>query len=357
MNAAITGASGFFGGALTRALCARGDCVRTLVRRPAAAAELESVGATTILGELTRPDGCDGFVQRGDIVFHAAARVDMSGRWEKFQQTTIEGTRHLLAAALPAKPQRFVYISSGGVYSTDGKDKSCSADRTPARPSSYNFYGRAKLAAENLVRAECDRAGCEWTILRLGFLYGEGNKALYRHIVPLARTNRFWIIGPGCNRIATLYIDDAVRATILAGEAAIAAGKIYDLASDEPVTQKEFFEATADALDLPRPTRHADRWMAIVAGWLTDRISQWYGHESHVTRAGVALVSANQVVDSSRIREELGWRPEISFAEGMRRMREWYLIAAQELANTEFRNSKSNQPSPTDPTVARTGSN
>ena len=330
MNAAVTGASGFFGGALARALLARGDTVRALVRRPEAAGALSEIGVEPFMADLTDAKSCAGFVREGDVVFHSAARVDMNGRWEKFQRTTIDGTRNLLAAALPHRPRRFVYISSGGVYNTNGKATSFRADRTPACPRPYNFYGRAKLAAEALVREACVRAGCEWTILRLGFLYGVGNQALFNHLVPMAKERKLAIIGSGRNRIATLYIDDAVRAAILAGDSPCAVDQIYDVAGDEPVTQKEFYDATTDALNLPRVTRRVDRWMAMVVAWAADRLSQWYDYESHVTRAGVALMSADQVVDSSRIREDLDWCPEISFAEGMRRLRAWYLEMASQ---------------------------
>ncbi|MFQ5806913.1 MAG: NAD-dependent epimerase/dehydratase family protein [Phycisphaerae bacterium] len=332
MNAAVTGGSGFFGTALVKALLARGDCVRALVRREEAAAEMHALEVQPLMGDLTEPDGCDGLVAEGDLVFHAAAWVDMSGPWERYQRTTIEGTRHLLAAALPRRPRRFVYISSGAVYAPGaGRGGFCAA-RTPTRPASYNFYGRAKLEAERLVRSECERSGCPWTILRLGFLFGAGNRAFLNHFVPLAKRNRLFIIGSGDNRIATLYIDDAVRATVLASTQPTAAGKVYDVANDEPVTQREFIDATTEALDLPRCRRRIRKRVALVGAWLIERLSNWTGREAHISRALVALMSTDQVVDAGRIRAELGWRPEVSFAEGMRRTQEWHRRLQRELA-------------------------
>jgi len=324
MNAAVTGGSGFFGGALTRALLERGDGVRVLTRSAAAAEKVRRLGAEPVPGELTQAGSFENFIRAGDVVFHAAARVDMAGRWEKFQRTTIDGTLNLLAAALPRKPKRFVYISSGGVYAMNRKlTAPIRADRTPARPCRYNFYGRAKLAAEQLVRRECERAGCEWTILRLGFLYGAGNTALLNHFVPLVESKRMYIIGAGRNRIAALYIDDAVQAALLAGEKPEGAGKIYDVAGDEPVTQKEFVRATCDALGLPTKQKRTLRGAAMFVAWITDCLSNWANHESHISRAAVALMCSDQNVDSGRIRDELGWEPKIDFAEGMRRTREW----------------------------------
>jgi nucleoside-diphosphate-sugar epimerase len=327
MNVVVTGASGFFGSALVRALLERGDAVRALVRRPEAAAELRAAGAETVLGDLTAPGGCDGLVSAGDVVIHTAARVDMSGRWKDFRRTTVEGTRNLLAAALPRGPRRFVYISSGAVYAPTVDPGGFCAERTPARPPRYNFYGRAKLVAESLVRAECERVDCPWTIVRLGFLYGAGNRALLQHLAPLARRNKLFIVGNGENRIATLYVDDAVRATLLAATHPQAAGKIYDVASAEPVTQREFLDATTWILGLPRTRRRISRGAAFVGAWLIEQWSHWANRQPHISRAAVALMSTDQFVDTSRIRREVGWRPEVSFAEGTRRMRESYTQA------------------------------
>jgi len=332
MNAAVTGASGFFGMALVKVLLRRGYRVRALVRRQEAARQMGALGAEPVLGDLTEPNGCDKLVADGDAVFHAAARVDMSGRWEKFQRTTIAGTRHLLAAALPRQPRRFVYISSGAVYAPAAALGGFCADRTPTRPAAYNFYGRAKLAAERLVRSECERSGCPWTILRLGFLFGAGNRALLNHLVPLAKCNRLFIIGPGNNRIATLYIDDAVRATVLAATQPAAEYKIYDVASDEPVTQRQFIDAMTDTLDLPRTNRRIRKGAALFSAWLIEQLSSWTDREAHISRAVVTLMSVDQMVDTRRIRAELGWRPEVSFVEGMRRTREWHRRVLREAA-------------------------
>jgi nucleoside-diphosphate-sugar epimerase len=335
MNAAVTGATGFFGMALVKVLLQRGYRVRALVRRREAARQMRALGAEPVLGDLTEPNGCDELVADGDAVFHAAARVDMSGRWEKFRRTTIDGTRHLLDAALPRQPRRFVYISSGAVYTPVAAPSGFCADRTPTRPAAYDFYGRAKLAAERLVRSACERSGCPWTILRLGFLYGAGNRALLNHLVPLAKLKRLFIIGPGNNRIATLYVDDAARATVLASTQPAAEYKIYDVASDEPVTQRQFIDATTDALDLPRTNRRIRKGVALFSAWLIERLADWTGHEAHISRAVVTLMSTDQVMDTRRTRTELGWRPEVSFAEGMRRTQEWHRRLVSKPANSD----------------------
>jgi nucleoside-diphosphate-sugar epimerase len=250
--------------------------------------------------------------------------VDLKGGWTEFRKLTIEGTQRLLEAALPAGPARLVYVSSAGVYSPGVAGCRFCAERTPAEPAGYNLYGRAKLAAEDLIRTECQRAGCEWTIVRLGATYGPYKRSLLTHFRPMLERGRLWFVGRGDNAIAALYVDDAAEALVRAGAHPAAAGKIYDVAGDERITQREWFDATADALELPRPRRHVPRMVAYAAAAAAEAWARVRGTDPPFNRAMVVLVSTDQLLDSGRARAELGWRPRVSFAEGIRRTHAWY---------------------------------
>ncbi|MHC5009435.1 MAG: NAD-dependent epimerase/dehydratase family protein [Planctomycetota bacterium] len=322
MRVALTGAGGFLGTALIRAWRDEGEAVRALVRRPAEAGRLEVEGVRSLAFELGRGAAPHGFVEPGDVLVHAAARVAMSGPTRAFERDTVQATRDLLRAAIPVRPSRVVYVSSGAVYAVGKRPGGYAAGRTPARPHACNAYGRAKRAAEDVVRSACERAGCPWTILRLGFLYGPGNRALLRPLVPLLERRILRVLGHGTNRIATLHVDDAARAVLLAARHPAAVGRIYDVASDERVTQAAFLRATATALGLPEPT---SRVPARLAYWGAGALELWSGVTGRpplFSRAMVGLLAVDQVLDATRIREELGWRPRVSFAEGVHRLRQ-----------------------------------
>jgi nucleoside-diphosphate-sugar epimerase len=325
MQAAVTGGTGFLGQAIVRLLAPQAESVRVLVRRPEDDDRIRGAGGEPIRGDLSDPAGFGALFRPDDVVFHCAARVEMTGKWEDFRRTTIEGTRRVLEAALRCGPRRFVYVSSAAVYSKSAAaDGPLSASRTAARPARYNLYGRSKTEAERVVRSECQRAGCSWVILRPVFIYGPGNRVLVRNFSRLLPRGRLFIIGSGKNRISTAYIDDSAEAVVLAGLHPKAHGKTYDIASDEAVSQIDFVNATADALDMPRPQRHIPVRLAFAAAWAADVVARLPGREMAFTRAMVDLMSTDQAVDTRLIREELGWQHKTRFAEGMRRMREWY---------------------------------
>jgi len=322
---ALTGGTGFLGQALIRFLVPAVEQVRALVRRPEDENRMRSWGAVPVRGDLLVPAGCNGLVGKGHTLIHSAARVDLTGTLAEFRETTVEGTRRLLAVALPSQPSRVVYVSSAVVYSPAAQGAPMCAERTPVEPASFNYYGRAKLEAENVVREQCDRAGCPWTIIRLGFLYGPENRAMESHFMPLINKRWLFIVGSGENRIATLYIDDAARAVVLAATSPAAANRIYDVASDEPVTQCQFMDGTCDAMGLPRSRQQVGCGLAHFASGAVDLFSRVTGVKFSFSRAMVALMSADQVVDAGRIRTELGWRPEVTFEEGIRLTRQWWL--------------------------------
>jgi 2-alkyl-3-oxoalkanoate reductase len=319
MNAAVTGGTGFLGQALLRLLVPAAESVRVLVRRTEDMERVRSLGADPVRGDLTAASGCNGLVREGDTVFHAAARVDLRGRWSAFRETTIEGTRRLLDAALARKPARFVYVSSGGVY-LGGKS---AGGRPVACPARHDLYSRAKLAAEGVVQRACDRAGCPWAILRLGVLYGPGGRSWVEYFQLLRRQGWFRLIGDAHNRIATLYIDDAARAVILCGIHPAASAQIYDVASEEGVTQDQFVNGLAAAFGLPPVRRRVSRRIAIAAAFAAECAARLFGREPPFNRTMIGIIAVDQMLDTTPLRD-LGWRPEVTFAEGVRRTAEWY---------------------------------
>lgn len=312
MTVALTGGSGFLGAAILRVARARGAHVRALFRQATAAAKQRAAGVEPHVGDLLDAGSLAGFVQPGDVVVHAAARVDLTTRWEDYVRGTIDTTRTLLDAALPARPAKFVYVSSAAVYGRGGREP-LRADRSRAAPPGDMFYARAKLAAERLVAQRCAAAGVPWAAVRLSFLYGPGNAELRRSLTRMQDHKRLFIVGPGANRIATLHIDDAAEAVWAAAHAPESHG-VYDAASDEHVTQEQFVNVHTAQFGLPHITIRFPAWMSFLFAGAVEWAAARRGATPFVTRAMVRLMSADQVVDAGRLQRECGWRARRTFA-------------------------------------------
>ena len=141
----------------------------------------------------------------------------------------------------------------------------------------------------------------------------------------VVRWGRLRIVGRGNNLIASLNVDDAARAALLCGTHPAADRRVYDVASDEPVTQREFINAVADALGQPPLVRRVPYRLAFLVAGVAECLEKTLGRPARVTRAMVTLMAVDQLVDTGAIRLELCWRPQTCFADGMKQMKQWYL--------------------------------
>ncbi|MCG8407213.1 MAG: NAD-dependent epimerase/dehydratase family protein [Phycisphaerales bacterium] len=325
MKALVTGGTGFVGGHLIRQLREQGDTVRALVRPTSHRSVLESLSAESVVGDLDDHDSLRRACEGCDIVYHSAARVEMVGTEEEFHRTTVAGTERLLTAAAQQGVKRFVHVSSCGVY----HPKIFATGRvinefTPTpEPPAWFPYGRAKLLAEHSVREQCPPE-MEWVIIRLGYLYGPGNRAMRTHVEPAMRDSTMHIIGDGQNEMAFVYVSDAVRAVVLAGRCLEAAGKILIAGCNEWITQQEYFDAMADGFGIPRIKKRMPYSIAFFFGWLGELLIRSGPRRTALRRAAIALTGLPQRLRCDYTQELLNWQPEVEFPEGIRAAFDWY---------------------------------
>ncbi|MBK8269192.1 MAG: NAD-dependent epimerase/dehydratase family protein [Planctomycetes bacterium] len=184
-------------------------------------------------------------------------------------------------------------------------------------------YGRAKLRAEEVVRAESPPE-MEWVIVRLGYLYGPRNRTIKTHVEPAMRDRTMSILGKGDNAMAFTYVTDVVRAIALAGRVPAAARQILIAAGREHVTQRQYFDAMADIIGIPRIRKRTPYWLAYLAGWVGEYVIRGGPRRGTIRRASIALTGLPQHVKCEHTQKLLGWAPEVSFEEGMRNAAQWF---------------------------------
>ncbi len=324
MKVLVTGGTGFVGSHLIEQLRAGGDTVRALVRPGGNRAFAQSLGAEIATGDLDDLDSLRAACEGCEMVYHSAARVEITGTEAEFHRTTVAGTARLLAAAVERKVRRFVHLSSCGIYppSLLAQGVVITESTPTAEPPSWFPYGRAKYHAERMVREKS--AGMEWVILRLGYVYGPRNRTLRTHLSPILRDRIMMIIGDGTNEMAMVYVDDAVRAVVLAAHCPEARSRVLLVAGDEQITQRDYFDALTDGFGIPRISKHVPYRVAYFCGWLGERLLSSGPRQAVMCRAAIALTGLPQRVRCDATRDLLGWKPEVPFAEGMRRTFEWY---------------------------------
>jgi len=328
MRAFVTGGGGFLGGAIVRALQARGDDVTSYARGDYPA--LAAIGVQHVRGDLADRAALTRAMAGHDVVFHVAALVAPFGDPKAFDRANIEGTKNVLDAMIEAGVANLVFTSTPSVVH-DGKD-ACGVDESKPYPAVHLCdYFRTKAAAEVLVREANGRAIAGGRVLRTTCLrphgvFGPGDTSLMPLLIKRAKAGRLRIIGDGETRVDWCYVDNAVDAHLLAAASlasaeALAAGKTYFVANDEPVNPWAFFNDILSRLSLPQVSKRVSLGLATTAGGLAEGAWSLFGlsGEPPGTRAMASVLGTSHWFDLTAAKRDLGYAPRVSLAEGVSR--------------------------------------
>jgi|FLYL01.1.fsa_nt_gi nucleoside-diphosphate-sugar epimerase len=327
MTSLVTGASGFLGSHIVERLLARGEQVRALVRPTSDTRFLRDVGAELATGDVTDPESLHRALDGVDTVYHAAAYVSDWGPWSRFREVTVRGTANMLRAAADAGVKRFLHVSTDGVYALRALSRGVTEDAPLERRFGWlDYYRRSKAEAERLARRYGAEGRLPVTIIRPALIIGERDGSMLPGIAAFLRSKNAVCIGSGENRLPCVYAGDVAEAAILAAANENAAGRVYNVVSDEHVTQRTLFEAVARATGVPPPRRSLpvplvyalafgmEAWCVLVR---RRRV------RPELTRFAVVLLAYDYQEDATRARNELGWRPLVGMNEAVRRYVEW----------------------------------
>jgi nucleoside-diphosphate-sugar epimerase len=303
----VTGASGFIGQVLVRALAEQGWSVRGGVRS-AASHPLRGVEYAIV------PDLCDTRAVRDAVagvshVVHAAALAHVSARTggDEFRRVNVEGTRVLLESAVAAGAGAFLFVSSVAAASRGVERLSQASQGAPDGP-----YGRSKLEAEQLVRALAAEAGIAAPVLRLPMVYGPGMKGNPLRLFRLVQRGVPLPIAGVRNRRSMLFSGNLAAAVAAALEDPAAVDTVFHLADAESLSTSALVAHIATALGtrarqfaVPLPVL---RLGAAAAGMVT---------AGRIGRDALDKLASTLVVDDGTLRERLGVQPPYDLATGL----------------------------------------
>lgn len=325
----VTGATGLLGSHIVEQLVRRSQPVRALVRANSDTNWLKGRPVELIEGDITDPVSLENACRGVECVYHAAAQVGDWGAWKQFVRVTIDGTANMLAAALAAGVKRFVHISSISTYGQVDGNGLVLDETAPLGQNvhHWSYYTRSKIAAEELVWQAYHHHDLPVTVIRPSWLYGPRDRVTIGRIVEMVRTGKAKILGAGDNRMNLVYAGNVAEACILAGDSPDAVGQAYNCSSDGTITQREYFDALAAALGVPRVTRRVPFRVAYGVGFVLECIGHLLRAKKPpmVTRYAVWLMGRRCFFETAKIREQLGWQPSVSYEEGLPMTVQWYL--------------------------------
>jgi nucleoside-diphosphate-sugar epimerase len=323
MIAVVTGSTGFIGSHLVDALLERGATVRALVRPETRAERDERI-------EYWEADLLDDRSVRESRVwegvthvFHLAG-VTKGRTLAHFRAGNVFPTANVLSAlaARGGVPPRVVLVSS---QAAAGPASSPDAPvRETDRPVPVENYGRSKLQAEQAVARYRDTLPI--TIVRPSAVYGPRDRDFLKVFRQASRRVALHAV-PRDHSFSLVHVSDLVCALILAAEHPAAAGKLY-FVGETPVTWHDLYDEVARTAHASPIQLQVPLSALRIAARASDLLSTITGRVSLLNKNKAALARPRWwLCDASRVREELGWHPEMPLQRGVQETYLWYVTA------------------------------
>ena len=325
MNLLVTGGVGFIGSNFIRSMLARGGASIVNFDKLTYSGNLENLAEISsnknyefLRGDIADPESVAQVMSRGfDAVVNFAAETHVDRSIEDaapFLRANVLGTQVLLDAARKNPVKLFVQISTDEVYGSAGPNESFTETQIldPRSP-----YSASKAAADHLVNAYAETYGVPAVTLRCTNNYGpyQFPEKLIPLLIANALENKFVpVYGDGLNERDWLFVEDycAAIACVLENPKP---GEIYNVSSGASTPNLTIVKTILKLLGKPES----------LIKFVTDRP----GHDRRYS------------LDSSKLRKNLGWKPQVSLEEGLRRTVEWYKSSASWLEHArsgEYRN-------------------
>src|SRR3954452_23651969 len=210
----VTGANGWLGQNLVRALAPVRERVRCLVRTEEDASLLSVVGPTIepVVGDVRDPVALDRLFEGigAASVVHAAGVIHPSARVREMFDDNVGGTQLTLDRARRAGAVRFVHVSSNSPFGANATPWDRFTEDSPVNP--YMGYGQSKLEAEQLVRQHSDRGDLATVVLRPPWFYGPYQPPRQTQFLSAIRRGRFPLVGDGTQQRSMVFTGNLVHA-------------------------------------------------------------------------------------------------------------------------------------------------
>lgn len=316
----VTGGSGFVGGRLIERLITQGWQVRALARSPEAARIVERRGAEAVSGSLDDMTSLTNTCRGCDVVIHVAAHFKLWGDPAEFERSNVKGTANLLQAAAETSVKRFIQLGAAAVVMGDLKPMLRANESLPRQQRAWAPYSASKARSEALVLDANRPDVFETVVVRPPMIWGAGMPTL-EHMAETVKAGQFRWVGDGSQAMSTAHVENVCHALELAIKKG-RGGEAYFVSDDADSTLREVISGLLKTRGIEPPQASAPlpiAWfMATAMEWIWKTFSR--KGEPPLTRQMLRLIGEPFTLDITKAQRELGYRPVITRAQGLRAM-------------------------------------
>ena len=328
MKILITGANGFIGRNLCATLKEKGHFVRGAVRNNAR----DVFGADEYIqvGDINESTDWQQALAGVDAVVHLAARVHImdsrfrgNDKLHVFCKVNVLGTERLARMAVKAGVKRFIFISSVKVNGEGQRDcfvglrhrdDGCGFAMTEKTytekdvPAPQDAYAVSKLEAESILKKIADETGLQVVVLRLPLVYGPGVKANFKSLIKFAGSGLPLPFKGVNNRRSFLYLGNLVDAISTCITHPLAAGETFLVSDGQDVSTPDLIKMIACSME-------KRAFLFSLHPSILKALCKIAGKSEELEK-----LTGSLLVDSSKIRNLLGWNPPFTLEEGIKEM-------------------------------------
>jgi dihydroflavonol-4-reductase len=322
MLAFVTGATGFVGSHVARALAAQGADLRLLVRSGSDLRNIQELQAERVMGDLRDAASLKKAVAGCDVVFHVAADYRLWVRDpDEMYRSNVEGTKAILEAARENKVRRVVYTSSVATMGFQSNGHLANEESPVSLANMIGPYKRSKYMAEELA-IEAGKSGMDVVVVNPTTPVGERDikpTPTGRIVVDFLKKKFPAYVDTGLNLVDVAECAQGHIAALEKGRS----GERYILGG-ENLTLKQILDRLADITGLPSPKIKVPYVVALATG-VVDQVVTGYirNREPRATIDAVRMGRKKMFVSSGKAEHDLGWKT-VPVDAALRRAVEWF---------------------------------
>jgi dihydroflavonol-4-reductase len=309
MKALVTGATGFVGAAVARALIREGWQVRALARQGSDRRNVQHLPLEVVEGDLADRASLDRALAQCQALFHVAADYRL-GAFDPRQlyQTNVEGTRNILESSRQAGVERVVYTSSVATVGIPRDGSPGNEDTPVAVADMIGHYKRSKFLAEQVVR-QAAVEGMPVVIVNPSTPIGPGDvkpTPTGQMVLDAAAGRMPAYVDTGLNIV---HVDDVAAGHLLAFHRG-RPGERYILGGQD-LTLRQILTEIAGLVGRKPPTIRLPTGVVLPIAYVAEAIARLTGRPGRITVESVRMARKHMFFSSDKAKRELGyeWRP------------------------------------------------
>lgn len=321
----VTGATGLVGSHVAQRAHELGVRTRALVRSGSDGQLLDQWHVEKTAGELTDPAALASAVVGVTLVVHCAAKVGDWGPVEEYRAVNVRGLEHLLnAVEATGCLQHFVHVSSLGVY--EGRDHHGTDESVEPSTTGMDGYTLTKVEAEKLVLRHVREKQLPATIVRPGFVYGPRDRTVLPRLLARLKAGQVKYFGSGEQLMNNTFAGNLADAIFAVLDKPQTIGEIFNITDGDPVSKRDFISTVATLAGYDVPRAAVPLGLARVLTAVSEKFYRLAGKKEAplLSNARFKFLGLNLDFSIEKARRELGYKPRVTFRDGMRETIEWF---------------------------------